>query len=54
MDVAGTALNVELSPLGFGALSLPKKEMDRFPMGSEAGVIGHSKNKDGTFPILGT
>ena len=54
VDVAGKDLNVELSPLGFGTLALPKEQMERFPLGSEPGVIGHSKNQDGTFPILGT
>ncbi len=54
IDVAGRTLNVELSPLGFGTLALPQDLMEQFPLTSEAGVIGRTKNQDGMmFPILG-
>jgi len=52
--VAGRSVNVELNPLGFGTLSLPKSQMERFPLVSESGVIGHSKNRGEVSPILGT
>ena len=53
ITVAGQPLNVELNPLGFGALALPKTYMDQFSLASESGVIGNSRNQDGVFPILG-
>ena len=53
IGVAGRTLSVELSPLGFGTLALPKNQMEQFPLASEAGVIGQTKNQDGVFPILG-
>ncbi len=53
ISVAGQSMNVELSPLGFGTLTLPKAQMEQFPLASESGVIGHTRNQDGTFPILG-
>ncbi len=54
IGVAGRTLNVELSPLGFGTLALPRDMMEQFPLTSEAGVIGRTKNQDGMmFPILG-
>ena len=53
IEVADRTLSVELSPLGFGTLALPKSQMEQFPLTSEAGVIGQTKNKDEMFPILG-
>ncbi len=51
--VAGRVMDVELSPLGFGTLALPKDQMEQFPLASRAGVIGQNKNQDGLFPVLG-
>ena len=51
--VAGRTLNVELNPLGFGTLTLPKNQMERFPLASESGVIGQAKKRDEMFPIFG-
>lgn len=51
--VGGRSMSVELSPLGFGTLALPKEQMEKLPLASEAGVIGHTRTQDGTFPILG-
>ena len=54
IEVADRTLRVELSPLGFGTLALPKNQMEQFPLASEAGVIGRTENQDGeVFPIFG-
>ena len=45
IGVAGRTLSVELSPLGFGTLALPKNQMEQFPLASEAGVIGRPRTR---------
>jgi hypothetical protein len=53
IEVAGRRLNVELSPLGFGTLTLPKDQMEQYPLASDPGVIGENRTDDGVFPIFG-
>jgi len=53
VQAAGRNLKVELSPLGFGTLTLPKDQADRFPLETEPGTIGQTRTPDGVFPILG-
>lgn len=53
ITVGNRSMSVELSPLGFGTLALPKDQMEQFPLASESGVIGHTRTEKGTFPILG-
>jgi hypothetical protein len=53
IQAAGRNLKVELNPLGFGTLTLPKDQADRFPLEAEPGTIGQTRTPDGVFPILG-